>query len=266
MARKLPFLFLFLFLLSSLSLGGCASYVKEQALPRKPAAVPYVSRGEVMEGLEKNYGSFRGISGRLTISASAKNFSFEQVGLYKYVKGRYMVFTVPDMYGDILFQGKIYGKEGMAVFLSYPGDGKYKTVYFNKRYTGKMLNYKRLLSVFKIFLSMDNLEMIKNSAVFYDTYKGFFFDYAPGGVISRRGGGEYYICVSRNFLIDKISAVQNGRITETARFKNYVKKGGSMVPLKIYVDDYLYNVKINITLSKGSVPSGKLSPGKRAAN
>ena len=51
--------------------------------------------------------------------------------------------------------------------------------------------------------------------------------------------------------------MKKGKKIESVRFKDYVLKGSgankSMVPLKIYVDDYLYNVKMNIKLSKGSI-------------
>jgi hypothetical protein len=39
---------------------------------------------------------------------------------------------------------------------------------------------------------------------------------------------------------------------ETIYFKHYIPKGGVMIPLKIVVDDYLYNVKIKVAVSKGS--------------
>jgi hypothetical protein len=96
---------------------------------------------------------------------------------------------------------------------------------------------------------MDKINKIKKSQVFYNTEKGFFFAYG--------GKQGYYICVSKKYLIRSVTSVKNGKKIESVRFKDYVLKGSgantSMVPLKIYVDDYLYNVKMNIRLSKGSV-------------
>ncbi len=233
----------------SLGLSGCASYVKTASLPSGKAAVShYKSRSEVLAGLYKNYGRFKGLSGRLEISAGSAHFSFEQAGLYKYVGGKYMQFTILDMYGNVLFYAKISKAGNMAVF-SDPKHGRLESIDFDKKYKGKMLTYQRLLGVFKIFLNMDSLDKIKKADLFYNTNRGFFFDYRP---LSDKTADSYYICVGKNYLIRKITAVAHKKTTETVRFKDYMLKGGSMVPLKIYVDDYLYNVKIKVVLSKGS--------------
>ena len=249
--RLTPLIFVFFIfaLFMSLGLSGCASYVKTASLPSSKAAVlHYKSRSEVLAGLDKNYGRFKGLSGRLKISAGSTHFSFEQAGLYKYVGGKYMRFTILDMYGDVLFYVKISKTENRAVFLD-PKHGRLKSLDFDKKYKGKMLAYQRLFGVFKIFLNMDSLDKIKKADLFYNTNRGFFFDYRP---LSDKTADGYYICVGKNYLIRKITAVAHKKTTEIIRFKDYILKGGSMVPLKIYVDDYLYNVKIKVVLSKGS--------------
>ncbi|MHB1601745.1 MAG: hypothetical protein ACYCUT_09250 [bacterium] len=247
--QKQKFRILTAVLFVSVCLSGCAPYVKTVSLPAgKTAVQPYKSRNEVLAGLDKNYGRFKGLSGRLEISARGSRFSFEQAGLYKYAAGKYMQFTILDMYGDELFYIKIFKNENRAVFFD-PKYRRLKYIDIDKKYKGKKLMYQRLFSVFKIFLNMNSLEKIKKAGIFYNTSKGFFFGYRP---ISDKTADAYYICVGKNYLIRKISAVANKKITETVRFKDYILKGGSMVPLKIYVDDYLYNVKIKVALSKGS--------------
>ena len=243
------FVFFIFALFISLGLSGCASYVKTVSLPSsKAAGAPYKSRSEVLAGLDKNYGRFKGLSGRLRISAAGSHFSFEQAGLYKYVGGKYMRFTILDIYGDVLFYAKISEAGNRAVF-SDPKRGGLKSINLDKKYRGEMLMYRRLLDVFKIFLNTDSLDKIKKAGLFYNTNKGFFFGYRP---LSDKTADGYYICVGKDYLIRKITAVKHKKITETVRFKDYILKGGSMVPLKIYVDDYLYNVKIKVALSKGS--------------
>jgi hypothetical protein len=248
-----PFIFISLVLFVSLSLTGCASYIKTTPPPVNKAVTPYKSRNEVLAGLNDNYGRFKGLSGRLEISASSDRFAFEQAGLYKYVVGKYMQFNILDMYGDVLFYIKIFKDGNKAVFLDAKR-GRLKSIDFGKKYKGRMLAYERLFSVFKIFLNTNSLEKIKKADMFYNTDKGFFFGYRPpqSGKTADKTADDYYICVGRNYLIRKITAVTHKKITETVRFKDYILKGGSMVPLKIYVDDYLYNVKIKVALSKGS--------------
>lgn len=233
------------------TLAGCGYYAVKGSPPagNKASVVPFISRQDVMRGLIKNYGGFYGISGRLVISAEGKSFSFEEAGVYKYIKGKYAAFTIFDTYGDLLFNLKIYDKSRKALFFD-PQKGKYRTIRFDEKYSGKMRNYKRLIGIFNIFLNVDSLSLIKKSTVFYDTESGFFFDVPP----SKDKGPEYYICVGKDFLVKKITVVKNGRVEEKAVYGNYVKKGSSMFPLKISVDDYLYNVKIKVRLSKGSVP------------
>ncbi|MGC8553986.1 MAG: hypothetical protein ACP5NA_00620 [Candidatus Acidulodesulfobacterium sp.] len=238
----------------SFFLSGCAINVKTAVQPAKKT-VSYKSRKEVLAGLIKNYGTFGGLSGRLSFKVSDGGFSVEQAGIYKYIAGKYISFMILDMYGDVLFYAKIIKtKKGTeAVFLN-PKDGKVKSINLDEKYkvqinnNDKTQNYKRLLRVLKILLFIDKLNKIKKAAVFYNTVKGFFFAY--------RGKCSYYICVSKKYLIRSVTSVKNGKKIESVRFKDYVLKGSgankSMVPLKIYVDDYLYNVKMNIRLSKGS--------------
>ena len=264
-ALLIPLLFISFFF------SGCAVNVKTAVKPYKKPAV-YKSRKEVLAGLVKNYGTFGGLSGRLSFTVSDGGFSASQAGIYKYIAGKYISFMILDMYGDVLFYAKIMKtKNGTeAVFLN-PKDGKIKSVNLDKRYKVKIKdktqNYERLLKVFKILLFMDKLNKIKKASIFYNTGKGFFF--ANGGKCegtgikaqashkdSDCGFSGYYINVSRKYLIRSITSVKNGKKIEFVRFKDYVLKGSgankSMVPLKIYVDDYLYNVKMNIRLSKGS--------------
>ena len=246
-ALLIPLLFISFFF------SGCAVNVKTAVKPYKKPAV-YKSRKEVLAGLVKNYGTFGGLSGRLSFTVSDGGFSASQAGIYKYIAGKYISFMILDMYGDVLFYAKIMKtKNGTeAVFLN-PKDGKIKSVNLDKRYKVKIKdktqNYERLIKVFKILLFMDKLNKIKKAPVFYNTDKGFFFAYG--------GKRSYYICVSKKYLIRSVTSVKNGKKIESVRFKDYVLKGSgankSMVPLKIYVDDYLYNVKMNINLSKGSM-------------
>ena len=252
--RKTPIIVLLIPLLFiSFFFSGCAVNVKTAVQPfKKPAA--YKSRKEVLEGLAKNYGTFGGLSGRLRFTVFDGVFSASQAGIYKYIAGKYISFMILDMYGDVLFYAKIMKtKNGTeAVFLN-PKDGKIKSVNLDKKYKAeikdKTQNYERLLKVFKILLFMDKLNKIKKASVFYNTDKGFFFAYD--------GKCSYYICVSKKYLIRSVTLVKSGKKIESVRFKDYVLKGSgankSMVPLKIYVDDYLYNVKMNIKLSKGSI-------------
>jgi hypothetical protein len=254
--------------------SGCAVNVKTPVQPYSAKPAAYKSRKEVLAGLIKNYGTFGGLSGRLSFKVSDGGFSVEQAGIYKYIAGKYISFMVLDMYGDVLFYAKIIKtKNGTeAVFLN-PKDGKVKTINLDKKYkvrindNGKTQNYQRLLRVFKILLFIDKLNKIKKAPVFYNTEKGFFFAYGgkcegadmkaqAAHKASNCGFSGYYINVSKKYLIRSVTSVKNGKKIESARFKDYVLKGSgankSMVPLKIYVDDYLYNVKMNIRLSKGS--------------
>ncbi len=171
------------------------------------------------------------------------------------------------MYGNALFYAKIIKTKNSseAVFLN-PEDGKIESIKLAGKYTGKMRSYERMFRAFKILLNIDDLDKIKRAVTFYNTDKGFFFacpsrknvkcPAADEAASLNCGFSGYYISVARNYLIRSITSVGNGKMLEIVRFKDYVLKGAfgrrSMVPLKIYVDDYLYNVKINIALSKGS--------------
>lgn len=244
---KIKILILIAIALIPLSFSGCAVYVKNREKTENTAAIAYKSRNEVLAGLNENYGRFKGMSGRLTISGKTGNFVFEQAGLYKYIRGEYMQFTIFDIYGNVLFYIKIYKAGNKAVFFN-AGSGKLKSLDLDKKYTGRMLMYERLFKVFKIFLNLNSLSKIKKAGLFYNTKRGFFFNYSN----KNKKGESYYICVNKKYLIDKITAVKDKKIYETVYFKDYISKGDSMVPLKIYVNDYIYNVKIKVVLSKGS--------------
>ncbi len=242
-----PFVFI-IFLLFSLS--GCAYYVKKAPVPLKSGNVIYKSRNEVLKGLAKNYGHFKGMSGRFTMTATGKGFSFEESGLYKYIKGKYVKFIILNIYGNILFYVKLFQGDDRVVFLN-PKSKKLKILNLNKKYRGKILFYERLFGVLEIFLNLDSLDKIRKADVFYNTYGGFFFEYHSRD--NNEKDNTYYIYVSKNYLINRITIARHEKMIETVYFKNYILKDGSMVPLKIYVDDYLYNVKIKVGISKGSV-------------
>ncbi len=233
---------------SSLSFSGCGYYVKKPERFKKPVKITYKTKKEVLKGLAKNYENFKGMSGRLVITVNSDDFSFEEAGLYKYVKNKYIKFTIFDMYGDLLFYAKIIkGKDKAAFFDS--GSKRIKIIYFNKKYQGKKLLYEKLFRVFRIFLNLNSLHKIKNSYVFYNTGSGFFFEY------HKKSNGyynNYYIYVNKKYLIKKITIVKHKKMLETIYFKDYIPKDGVKIPLKINVDDYLYNVKIKVAVSKGS--------------
>ncbi|MCL4542369.1 MAG: hypothetical protein M1458_01315 [Deltaproteobacteria bacterium] len=243
----IPAVLIILFVLP-LSFSGCGYYVKKTERFKKPVKITYKTEKEVLAGLAKNYENFQGMSGRLVITTYGGRFSLEEAGLYKYVKNKYIKFIISDIYGEPLFYAEIIKGKNKAVFFD-PGSDKTKTIYFNKKYQGKKLLYKRFFLAFRIFLNLDNLHKIKNSDIFYDTADGFFFEY------HKRSGGyynNYYIYVDTKYLIKKIVAVRNKKMLEAIYFKNYISKDGIEVPLKINVDDYLYNVKIKVAVSKGS--------------
>ncbi len=237
-------------ILSSLALSGCAYYVKKTEGPNKEQIKPYgiklKDKKEVIRGLVKNYGNFKGMSGRINLAVSGRYFSFKQAGLYTYIKNEYIKFVIPDMYGNILLYAKITKGGGRVTFLKAHGKG-FESIYLNKKYSGRRLMYGRLFKIFKIFLNLNSLVKIKKSDIFYDTPVGFFFEYCKKLY-------NYYIYVDSEYLINKIAVVQikNGKMLEYIVFKDYILKGGVKIPLKINIEDYLYNVKIKIVVSKGS--------------
>ncbi|MDA8052675.1 MAG: hypothetical protein M0012_00795 [Deltaproteobacteria bacterium] len=226
---------------SSLGFSGCGYYIKKTEKFKKPVNTPYKTKKEVLTGLAKNYENFKGMSGRFVITVNDGDFPLEEAGLYKYIKNKYIKFTILDMYGTPLFYAKIIKGKNKVFFLDSW-----------KQYQGERLLYEKLLRVFRIFLNLNSLYKIKNSDVFYNTDSGFFFEYHKkhGG---RHGHhNSYYIYVNRKYLIEKITVVKHKKMLETIYFKHYIPKGGVRVPLKIVVDDYLYNVKIKVAVSKGS--------------
>lgn len=236
--------FLIILPVLSLSLGGCANYVKKTARPEKAL---FQSRKMVMAGLLKNYGDFKGMSGRLSILAKGKYFSFEQAGVYKYIKNKYIKFVIPDMYGNVLFYAKIInsGSYNKIIFFN-PESKKPETINFNKKYSGKDLMYERLFKSFSIFLNIDSLDKIEYSKVFYNTAGGFFFEYR------KANGSYYYICVGKKYLIKKITIVRRKRIIEVVHFNDYILKNKIQIPLRIDVNDYLYNISMKLSISRGS--------------
>lgn len=231
-------------LISSLSFSGCGYYIRKPEKFKKPVKIAYKTKKEVLKELAKNYENFKGMSGRLVITAYGSYFPFEEAGLYKYIKNKYIKFTIIDMYGAPLFYAKIIKGEDRVIFLDSESN-KDRTINFKKKYQGKMLLYENLFRAFRIFLNLNSLYKIKNSDVFYNTGSGFFFEY-------HKKSDNYYIYVNRKYLIEKITVVKHKKMLETIYFKHYVSKGGIKIPLKINVDDYLYNVKIKVAVSKGS--------------
>ncbi|MCL4321915.1 MAG: hypothetical protein M0016_06460 [Deltaproteobacteria bacterium] len=226
---------------SSLGFSGCGYYIKKTEKFKKPVNTLYKTKKEVLTGLAKNYENFKGMSGRFVITAYGSYFPFEEAGLYKYVKDKYIKFTILDMYGDQLFYAKIIKGKDKVFFLVR-----------GKKYQGKRLLHEKLFRAFRIFLNLNSLYKIKNSDVFYNTGSGFFFEYHKKGSGRHGHNNAYYIYVDRKYLIKKITVVKHKKMLETIYFKDYIPKGGVRIPLKIVVDDYLYNVKIKVAVSKGS--------------
>lgn len=236
-------LFIVLF---SAGLSGCANVIKTNKVLEKPIKAVYLDRKAVLRGLERNYSKFGGISGRLTLKIIGSGFSFEQEGLYKYIKGRCIKLTIFDPYGDVLFYGKL-NKNGKAAYF-YPRLKRTNTVSIDKedkKYKGTKLAIKRIFDTFKIILNLNSLKKIKNSTVFYNTANGYFFDRISPAV-------DYYISVNKRFFIDRITEVKDSKIIESAMFKDFILNSKGVFPSKIFVDDYLYNVKIELSLSKKS--------------
>ncbi len=225
-------------------LSGCAYAPAVHPSPAARGVFLYKSRAEVLKGLERNYSGFNGMSGRLVFTSEGGGFYAGEEGLYRYIRGKYLEFIIPDMYGDILFYGSLTfnGREKKAVYF-YPASKKYIYMDLNKKYTGRKLAYERLFNALAIFLNLDSLSKIKKSGVFYRTDKGYFFEY-------KRKSLAYYIYVGGDYLIRKVERVKNGRLESYINFSDYITKEGNKIPLKISVDDYLYNVKIKIAISK----------------
>lgn len=232
-------------LLSFSVLSGCAYNIKTERSV-KPVNARFKNKKEVINGLLKNYGNFKGMSGRIDIEVNGKNFSFNRAGLYRYIKNEYVRFVIPDMYGNILLYAKITKSGGKVVFFNTRRN-RFESIYLNKKYSGKRLMYEQLFKLFKIFLNLNSIVKIKKSNVFYNTPDGFFFEY-------REKSDNYYIYVNSKYLIDKITVVRlkNNKMLESVVFKDYISKGGVKVPLKINIEDYLYNVKIKVMVSKGA--------------
>ena len=74
--------------------SGCAVNVKTPVQPYSAKPAAYKSRKEVLAGLIKNYGTFGGLSGRLSFKVSDGGFSVEQAGIYKYIAGKYISFII----------------------------------------------------------------------------------------------------------------------------------------------------------------------------
>lgn len=233
------------FIFLSLTLSGCSSFVNSPVnVTVKHIPARHESRKTVLSRLRKNYSRFGGMSGTITVKAEGKFFSIEQYGFFKYYKGKSIRFTVPDIYGGTVFDAFLSGSgSGRKVIFFYHGLKEYKTIYMNKEYSGRELMYKRLFDALFILLNIDSAGKVSNAGVFYNTYAGYFFEFNGKPF-------DYYIFVNRDFLIDRLVKVKNARKIETATFSGYRNIGGTWVPLKISVDDYLYNVKIEVNISK----------------
>ncbi len=236
----------FFIILISASFAGCAyNYVKPALTYIKPKLV-YAPKSVVLKRLAKNYGGFKRMSGRVNVIFFHNGRSFEIPGLYKYSRGSYIKFVTTDAYGNVVFFGKI--TKNNATFLS-PKDGSEHTVLFKKifkkMYDNKLNSFKRIFKSLKILLNMDSIYKLKRADIFYDTEYGYFFEYNGKNY-------DYYISVNSLYLVDNIIMVKNGRKFDVVRFKKYIKKNGVFIPLKISVDDYLYNVKISMRISEKS--------------
>jgi len=234
---------------ASYFLTGCAyNNIKEKTVPIRKSHI-FIPEKTVIKKVVANYKGFKNISGRAKILYYYGGTPYEESVFYKYFKGKCLKFAIMDMYGNIVFSSKI--NNNGAVFTNTYRTKKNPNsiikVLFNKKYKIKSINsYKRIFKSVKLLLNLDNTEKINKSDIFYNTENGYFFEYKP------KQKYYYYIYVNNNFLINKIAAIRNKKFIETITFSRYIKKSGIYLPLKINIDDYLYNVKMIIKLSKGS--------------
>jgi hypothetical protein len=270
---KLFFKIFAAFLIVSISyfLTGCAyNNIKEKAVSiHKHIFFPEKT---VIKKVIKNYSGFKNISGRARMLYDYNGISYEESGFYKYLKGKYLKFVIMDMYGNIAFSADVDNTG--AIFTNTRRTKKNPNstikVLFDKKYKIKSIDsYKRIFKSVRILLNLEDTDKINKSDIFYNTKDGYFFEYKPANNmedikntifnkdkikynISQAKEKYYYMYVNSKFLVYKIAYIKNKKFIEAIKFSKYIKKSGIYLPLKISIDDYLYNVKIIIKLSKGS--------------
>ncbi|MHB1664501.1 MAG: hypothetical protein ACYCT7_04465 [bacterium] len=275
----------FLIVSTSYFLTGCAyNNIKEKAVSiHKHIFFPEKT---VIKKVIKNYSGFKNISGRARMIYDYNGISYEESGFYKYLKGKYLKFVIMDMYGNIAFSADV-NNDG-AIFTNTRRTKKNPNstikVLFDKKYKTKSIDsYKRIFKSVRILLNLEDTDKINKSDIFYNTKDGYFFEYKPANNtenikntifngnnlsaadsinkinknkiksnISQTKEKYYYMYVNSKFLVYKIAYIKNKKFIETIKFSKYIKKSGIYLPLKISIDDYVYNVKIIIKLSKGS--------------
>ncbi len=275
---------------ASYFLTGCAyNNIKEKTIPIRKSHV-FIPEKTVIKKITANYKGFRDISGRAKMLYYYGGTPYEESVFYKYLKGKYLKFAIMDMYGNVVFSSKINnnGATFTNTYRTKENPNPIIKVLFNKKYKIKSINsYKRIFKSVRLLLNLENTDKINKSDIFYNTENGYFFEYkrADNGsgyavkntvfngnspqtsnmnaihktesenTAAAFAGTKqkyYYIYVNNNFLINKIAAIRNKKFIETIAFSRYIKKNGIYLPLKIDIDDYLYNVKMIIKLSKGS--------------
>ena len=265
---KLFFKIFAVFLIISISyfLTGCAynNIIKEKTVPvHKHIFFPEKT---VIKKVIKNYNAFKGISGRAKMIYNYHGISYEESGFYKYLKGKYIKFVIMDMYGNIIFSTDV--DSAGAIFTNTRRTKKNPNftikVLFDKKYKTKSINsYKRIFKSVRILLNLEDTDKINKSDIFYNTKDGYFFEYKPANItkgikntifknkikynisqIKEKYDYIDYIYVNSKFLVYKIAYIKNKKFLETIKFSRYIKKDGIYLPLKISIDDYVYNVKI----------------------
>jgi hypothetical protein len=275
---------------ASYFLTGCAyNNIKERTIPIRKSHI-FIPEKTVIKKVAANYKGFKNISGRAKMLYYYDGTPYEESVFYKYLKGKCLKFAIMDMYGNVVFSSKINNNGAIFTntYKTKKNPNSIIKVLFNKKYKIKSINsYKRIFKSVRLLLNLENTEKINKSDIFYNTENGYFFEYKHAD----NGGGYtvkntvfngnnpqasdmngihkthaektaaaiagtkqkyYYIYVNNNFLINKIAAIRNKKFIETITFSRYITKSGIYLPLKIDIDDYLYNVKMIIKLSKGS--------------
>ncbi len=234
-------------------LTGCAyNNIKEKVVPiHKHIFFP---EKIVIKKVIKNYSGFKNISGRARMIYYYNGISYEESGFYKYLKGKCLKFIIMGIYGNIAFSANINNAGAIFTNTHRTKENPNYTIQilFNKKYKIKSVNsYKRIFKSVRVLLNLEDTDKINKSDIFYNTESGYFFEYKPANILQTKEK-YYYIYVNSKFFIYKISYIKNKKFIETIKFSKYIKKSGIYLPLKISIDDYVYNVKIIIRLSKGS--------------
>ncbi|MCL4546262.1 MAG: hypothetical protein M1576_00780 [Deltaproteobacteria bacterium] len=272
---KLFFKIFAVFLIVSVSyfLTGCAyNNIKEKAVSIPIHKHIFFPEKTVIKKVIKNYSGFKNISGRAIMIYDYNGISYEESGFYKYSKGKYLKFVIMDMYGNIVFSANV--DNAGAIFTNTRRTKKNPNftikVLFDKKYKTKSIDsYKRIFKSVRILLNLEDTDKINKSDIFYNTKDGYFFEYRQANNtekiknkifnknkiksnISKIKEKYYYMYINSKFLVYKIAYIKNKKFIEIIKFSKYIKKSGIYLPLKISIDDYVYNVKIIIKLSKGS--------------